>query len=499
MQNDLNKKIGKAAGWSSVTEIAAKLVSPIVNMVLARLLAPEEFGVVATITMVISFAELFIDAGFQKYIIQHEYKDEDELNRSSNVAFWTNLGVSVLICMVIFFLRHSIAELVGSPGLGNSISVASIIMLIGSFSSIQMARFKRLLDFRTLFFVRMGGALVPLVITVPLAFALRNYWALLIGNICCQLFTAVLLTVKSSWRPSFSYSFRLLREMLSFSIWTLLESVSIWLTTYVDVFIVGRLLSEHYLGLYKTSMTTVNSYMALITSAITPVIFSALSRYQNDDRRFSDTYYKFQRLAAVFVIPMGVGIYLFRDLVTGILLGAEWMEISDFVGLWGLTGALTVVFSHFASEVYRSKGNPKVSLVIQLIHIAFIVPTILLSLRAGGFEALYTSRALVRLQLILSAMVTMQVLYKFRIRDMIKNVAPMIVCSVIMGVVGAVGDMLCGGNVLCRFLVIALCVVVYFAALLLLFPKECRQITGAESLSELRKKAAGKIAGVLRK
>ena len=87
MQKDISKQIGQATKWSSITEIAAKLISPIVNMVLARLLAPEAFGVVATITMVISFAEIFTDAGFQKYIIQHEFADDEELNKSTNVAF----------------------------------------------------------------------------------------------------------------------------------------------------------------------------------------------------------------------------------------------------------------------------------------------------------------------------------------------------------------------------------------------------------------------------
>ena len=72
MQNDLGKKIVNASKWSSITEIIARLISPVVNIFLARLLAPEEFGIVATITMVITFAEIFTDAGFQKYLIQHE-------------------------------------------------------------------------------------------------------------------------------------------------------------------------------------------------------------------------------------------------------------------------------------------------------------------------------------------------------------------------------------------------------------------------------------------
>ena len=92
--NNLNKKIGMAAKWSIATEIAAKLISPVSNMILARFLTPEAFGVVATVTMVTSFADMFTDAGFQKYLVQHEFKDKNDQYDSTTVAFWTNLAIS---------------------------------------------------------------------------------------------------------------------------------------------------------------------------------------------------------------------------------------------------------------------------------------------------------------------------------------------------------------------------------------------------------------------
>lgn len=82
-----NKTIGNAAKWSVVTEVAAKLVTPISNMILARLLTPEAFGVVATATMVFSFADMFTDSGFQKYLVQHEFENNEERNKATNVAF----------------------------------------------------------------------------------------------------------------------------------------------------------------------------------------------------------------------------------------------------------------------------------------------------------------------------------------------------------------------------------------------------------------------------
>lgn len=462
-----SKKIVNATKWSVITEICAKLITPTINIILVRLLTPEAFGAVATITMVTSFAEIFMDAGFQKYIIQHEFKNENELNRSTNVAFWTNFIISFALVIIIFVYRDLIAEMVGSPNLGNSISIASTLVLISSFSSIQIARYKRDMDFKSLFYARIITSVIPIFVTVPLAYVLKNYWSLLIGNIVSQLLNAIVLSVNSKWKPSLEYSFLLLKKMFSFSAWTLLESISIWLTNNIGVFIIGNYLNEYYLGIYKTSMATVNSYMGLITSATTPVLFSSLSRYQNNNVKFEKTYYVFQRLVAAIVFPMGAGIFLYRELVTRILLGNQWMEASGFVGIWGLMSSFTIVFSHFSSEVYRSKGNPQISLFSQLLHLIFLVPVLIIFVKYD-FKVLYIARSLIRIQGILTSIIIMRLLYKFRISKTFKNLLPMFVSTIVMGAVGY-GALQISGNILWQIITIMLCIVVYFVVLFVCF------------------------------
>ena len=270
---NLNKQIASATKWSAITEIVAKLITPMSSMVLARLLTPEAFGVVATLTMIITFAEIFTDAGFQKYLIQHEFKDNEDRIHSTNVAFWSNLCLSLLIWIVIGLFCEPLATLVGNPGLGHVLTIACVSIPLAAFSSIQMALYKRDFDFKTLFKVRIVGICIPLFVTIPLAFWLKTYWALVIGTIVGNLANAILLTYYSKWKPSIYYSFQKLREMFSFTIWSMFESISIWLTAYIDIFIVGVYLNEYYLGLYKTSTTIVGQITALITAATTPILF----------------------------------------------------------------------------------------------------------------------------------------------------------------------------------------------------------------------------------
>lgn len=428
---DIHKKAVNATKWSSLTEFASKLVSPLSTMVLARALTPEAFGVFVTATMVISFAEIFTDAGFQKYIVQHEFSDKSQLYKATNVAFWSNLCLSLAIWLLIIIFSENIAELVGNKGYGNVISVSCFCIPLAAFSSLQMAIFRRDFDYKTLFVVRMVGIAIPVVITIPLAFLLRSYWALIWGMVGLNLSNAILLTIKSSWKPSFNYSFSLLREMFSFTVWSMFETLAIWMTGYIDIFIVGRLLNDYYLGIYRTSMSTVGQIMGLVTAATTTVLFSALSRFQNNKVEFENTFFKFQKIVGLFVIPLGFGIFLFRDFIVEILLGKQWVEAAHFIGLWGLTSSITIVLSHYCSEVYRATGKPKLSFIMQLQHLAFIIPAVYISI-GYGFDILCDTRAWIRMEGIIANLICMSLVIGISSYKMIRNIMPELFAALIM-------------------------------------------------------------------
>lgn len=467
MTESLNNKVKTATKWSAITEIAAKLVTPITSMVLARLLTPEAFGVVTTLTMIIAFAEIFTDAGFQKYLVQHEFKNEEDYDESTNVAFWSNLIMSLVIWGVIALFASPLAALVGNPGLGHVLIIACVSIPLEAFSSIQMALYKRDLDFKTLFKVRIISTLVPLLVTVPLALWLRSYWALIIGTITVNLINAVLLTVFSKWKPRLYYSFEKLKEMLSFTIWSMVEAISIWLTGYVDVFIVGTMLSQYYLGLYKTSSALVGQIMGLVTAITTPILFSALSRLQNSEQEFRQLFFRFQKLVGLLVIPLGVGIFLFSDLATELLLGNQWKEAAGFVGLWGLTSSVTIVLAHYSSEVYRAKGRPKLSVLAQVLHIIVLWPTVIIAVRYG-FETLYIARSLVRLELIVVNLCILGIVIKMPIGKMLYNILPACIAAACMLFVWLLPDT----ELIWLKLVYALIAAMIYCIVIMFFPEE---------------------------
>lgn len=432
----LNSQVANATKWSVITEVMAKFVTPISNMVLARLLTPEAFGVVATLTMIIAFAEIFTDAGFQKYLIQKQFKDQEDRDKDTNVAFWSNLAMSLFLWGIIAIFSDQLAVLVGSPGLGHVLIVSCASIPIAAFSSIQMALFRKDLDFKTLFYRRLVSIIVPLCVTVPLAFWLRSYWALVIGTLATNFSNALVLTIKSNWRPRLYYSFERLRKMFSYTIWAIIDAILIWATNYADIFFIGLMLSDYYLGLYRTSMGTVGAITSVITASILPVVMPALAKAKENENTLREMVLQLQKYTSIVLLPIGFGIFAFRYLVTAILLGNQWTEAAPFIGLWGLMDVIVVIFARFGSNLYPAVGKPKLSVLAQVLHLIVLIPAVVVSIRYG-FTTLFWTRSLIRLEAVLVNIILIYYCIKIRPWRMINNVLPEFIACFFMTIIAS--------------------------------------------------------------
>jgi PST family polysaccharide transporter len=296
---------------------------------------------------------------------------------------------------------------------------------------------------------------------------------------------AMVLTLKSKWKPRFEYSFEKLKQMFSFSVWSLFESIAIWLTSYIGTFIVGRLLTPYYLGLYRTSITTINSFLAIITSALLPVMFSALSRCQDDNEQFNKVYFDFQKLISIISIPMGVGIFLFSDLVTMILLGSQWMEASRFIGIYGLVSNITIFTINISGNVYRSKGRPKVSFVAQMIYLFMMTPTIYYAALVG-YDELCIMRVLIAIPYLVLTLMIQQFLFGIHIVDIAKNIFPQVFSAIIMAAFGIIMKII-SSNIAWQFVTIFLCVIIYLGTIMC-FPSTRRIVLENKLVKNIIKK-----------
>lgn len=463
MESSITEKSRNAAKWSLITEIISKIVSPITNMLLARLLTPDAFGMIATITMVISFADLFTDAGFSKYLVQHEFKRVEDEHRAANVSFWTNFLLSLTIWIFIIIFRDHIAVLVGNQGLGNALAIASISIPLTAFISVQTALFRRRLNFKALFVLRLPGILIPLFVTIPLAFIMHSFWAMIIGTLTMNIVNAFLLTIKSTWRPKKQYSIGELKNIFSFSSWTFLEQLLGWANLNVGIFIVGIYLSPYYLGLFKTSMAIVNQLYAIIIASFSPVLLATLSRLHGsgDYDAYKDYYYSFIKSLSIIMLPLGIGVFVFRDFVTLILLGSQWEEAALFIGLWGLVRAVWCVFGIFSTELFISCGKPKYSVLLQIIQLLILIPALWISVQIS-YDTLVISRTLVIVLIMIIECIFLYKIICISPTHIVKDIHYFIISACLMGIAVLLIRSQVAETRLMDILLISFAVIVYF-------------------------------------
>ena len=428
----MDTKVVAAAKWSLITEVLAKLITPVTNIILAHILAPTAFGILATIMMVISFAEMLADAGFQKFLVQYEFESEDEKQKNVSVAFISNIVLAIVLWLIIIIWRDELAILVGNEGLGFPLAVMGAMLPLGAFSSIQMAMYRRSFNFKFLLSIRMITIITPLFISIPMALAGFDYWSLIAGLLAAHLFTAIALCVRQEKLISIYFSSTVFRKMFSFSAWSLAEAFSIWLTAWVDTFIISHFLDAYYLGLYKMPTAIVTTVMAIATSSMAPVLFSALSRYQHNQVEFEKTFLTFQRYMALFLVPLGVGMFVYQDFIVEILLGPQWKLAGIVLGSWALSSSLVTAISYLISEAFRAKGMPNISFLAQMAHLFVLIPVIYVCVQYD-FTTFVYARSIVRVQMIAVLLYLLAIYVGMNAWLVIRNIKSYIIASAVVG------------------------------------------------------------------
>ena len=245
------------------------------------------------------------------------------------------------------------------------------------------------------------------------------------------------------------------------------------MSSYSDTFIVSVSLSAYYLGLYKTSMVTVNQIMGLIVAAASSPLFVALSRLQNNRKELISTYNSYMCSLAFIIFPLSVGIWLFRDVITAILLGNQWHEACDFIGLWGLLSSVALVFGTFANGLYNAIGKTFLSFSVSLISLVIMIP-ILLWAAPKGFECLFVSRSLLRISFVIIQLSAMTFFLKYPIKSLLSTILPITIPTIAMGVIGLLIRMV-ANSMLWNFICIVICILAYFGIASLMFKKELIQ------------------------
>lgn len=331
--------------------------------------------------------------------------------------------MSLIIWGIIISFRYPIARLVGSPGLETAIAVACAAIPIAAFSSIQSAIYKRNLNFRVPFIVRMIGLGLTFFVTIPLAFWLRSYWALIISSLIHGLVAATVFTIYSDWKPKLYYSFKRLKEMFGFCVWIIIDQFLSWTNNYLDIFIAGRKFNQHTLGIYKTSINTSTNMLGIFSKSFIPLLLPTYSKLQNDVPQLCTTMLKMQKYFSIILLPVGFIIFLYSDLITRIFLGSQWTEAAPLIGIWGLIHCFSLTINRFCGNAYVALNKPHISVILSSLFAIVTIPTILISSQYG-FQTMFVARTLAKLWILSLHLITIFLLIRLSPFKVISNILP---------------------------------------------------------------------------
>ena len=351
----LTHKAIHAFKWSVLGEIASRATGPLVFLALARLLVPEDFGVVAAAAVVISFSQVFADAGLAKALIQRQNRVEE----SANVVFWLNLGIGLVIASLILVGAPFIAGFFHDDRIAAVVQVLSLQILLAAFSSVHTALLQKDLNFKQLFWVRMLTAAIPGLASIPLAIYGMGYWALVAGTLVGQVVQNAMFWMLSPWRPKWGLDRGLAGELVTFGKWVMLSGLLGWLYGWMDAVMVGHYLGSHDMGLYRTGNTFVTMIFGLIFSPLLPVLYSLFSGTHHNLLKLRETLGTVARAIALIALPIGFCLYATGDMIANVIFGLRWQGIDEVIGLMALMHAFSWIVGA-NGEVYRAIGKPYV-------------------------------------------------------------------------------------------------------------------------------------------
>lgn len=376
-----------ALKWSFLSELASKAVQPLVFIILARLLTPEDFGVVAAAVMVISFTQIFWEAGMGKAIIQYQ----GDRAAATNAAFWINNALGVVVVGVLVAISSWVADRIfHDPRVVLVLRFMALQVFLSASVSVHVAVLQKDMQFKHLFWVRLATVTVPGLASIPLAWYGMGYWALVVGTLVGQVVQATILWKTSPWRPRWSFDPAVAKQLGRFGGWVAASGLLAWFYMWADSLILGMYLGSHELGLYRTGNVFVTMIFGFLFGPLVPVLYSHLSGIQHDRERVRANLFKVIKIITFISIPIALLVYANAPFIAEVVFGAKWKGVELVIAVMALMhGYSWVVGAN--GEAYRAVGVPAYETKIMAFNLIFYMTGFWLSIQ-HGFEAFIWTR-----------------------------------------------------------------------------------------------------------
>ncbi|MBW6410294.1 lipopolysaccharide biosynthesis protein [Clostridium weizhouense] len=430
MENqNIKLKVLSSLLWKYMERGGTQGIQFIVQIVLARILIPNDYGIISLIAIFITIANVFVQSGFNTALIQK--KDANETDFSS--VFYLSLVVASLIYLFLFITAPFIANFYDITQLIPVLRVLSITLFFGAFNSIQNAVVSKRMQFKKLFFSSLGAMILSGTVGIVLAYAGFGVWALVLQQLTNQFSITVILWFTVKWRPTLIFSFERVKGLFSYS-WKLLIS-SLIDTLYMNLrsLIIGKMYNPAMLGFYNRGDQFPQLIVSNINGSIQSVMLPALSSEQSNRQRVKEMVRRSIVTSSFIVFPLMIGLAVIGEPLVKILLTDKWLPCVPFLQVFCLSYALWPI--HTANlQAINALGRSDIFLKLEIIKKIMGIIILGVSMFYGVYAIAIGTLISGIISTFINAYPNLKLL-NYSYKEQWKDITPSLILSLVMGCV----------------------------------------------------------------
>lgn len=430
------KSVFNSITWKLFERSSSLAVTFGVTMVLARLLEPSDFGLVAMVMVFVSLSNIFVTSGLGNALIQK--KNSDELDFSS--MFWLNFFVSIVLYCVLFLVAPFIAGFYNYPQLITILRVLSLSLIIAGINSIQTAFISKNMMFKYYFFSTLSGKIASGILGIVLAFLGFGVWALVAQSLSVTFFETIILWFKVKWRPQKKFSLERVKTLYSFAWKIMLMSFIEAINDQLRNMFIGKKYSSDDLAYYDKGRLLPVNIITNIASSLSAVIFPVLSNSQDDKEKILLMCRRWTNIFSYCALPILAGMIVTAKAIIIILFSAKWLASIPFLQI-ACGMYMGWVIEVPIRETIKSLGHVDICLKMQIMKTIFSLMVLLSVMNYGVMAIALSGLVCVVFNIAVSAFYGNKYIH-YKLAFLLSDIFPAFALSVFMGLVVSVTSLI---------------------------------------------------------
>lgn len=413
--------------WRFLERCGAQGVALIVQIILARLLAPEAYGTIALVTVFTSIMQVFVDSGMATALIQK--KDADNLDFST--VFYFNVFTCVVLYIIMFASAPLIASFYNDASLVPVIRVLSLTLVISGVKNVQQAYVSRTMQFKRFFFATLGGTLGAAVLGIVMAYCGFGIWALVSQQIFNSTVDTLILWITVKWRPELRFSFQRLRGLFGYGWKLLVSSLINQVDTEIRQLIIGKMYTSTDLAQYNRGQQFPNLIVTNVNTSIDSVLLPTMSQAQDNPKQVKAMTRRAIKTSTYVIAPLMMGLAFVGTPLVRLVLTEKWLPCVPYMAIFCITFMFYPIHTANLNAIKamgRSDLFLKLEITKKIVGIVVLVSTMWFGVMTMAYSLLFTS--------VISQIINTwpnKKLLNYGYLEQLKDILPGICLAVIMG------------------------------------------------------------------